>query len=78
MFYTEANEVRRVSNRTVSGRGVAHGEHAHLGRHAVEIPDPLRDRMVGQRTPESRGDANPRRRLIGKWSQIRIEKDFVD
>ena len=78
MFHAEADEFRRVGNGPVACGGIAHRKDAHFSRHPIEIPDPLLNRMVGQCAPESCGDRNPRRRLIGERRRIGIEQDLVD
>jgi len=46
MIDTEANELRRVGNATISGGRVAYRQHAHLSGHAIEILHAFGDRVI--------------------------------
>ncbi len=76
MFHAEANELRRVGDRAIASSCIAHGQDTKLGRHAVEIPHPLGDRVIGEHAAECRGDGDPRRWLIGHRRRIRIQQDL--
>src|ERR1700738_4866930 len=78
MFYAEANELRCAGNGAIACCRVAHGEDAHLGGHAIQVGETLRDGLIGHGASERSRNRYLCRGLIGKGSARWIEQDLVD
>ena len=76
MFHAEANELRRVGDRAIASRRIAHGQDTKFCRHAIEIPHPLGDRVIREYAAERRGDGDSRRWLIGHRCRIRVQQNL--